>query len=169
MRKIILIAAVAALALTLVGCGGEVDGLSDETYAEIWLNTYEDWDGETDAWDKALQEYGTNEEEYNEFTVDLLEADTARYDEVTGPINDDFEASMAYAGYTMTVGLGGLFEGLGEGLEEGLEGMGDLFGELETGINEGLEEASGAMGEAVDEAEGAMEEATEEASEETAQ
>jgi ABC-type glycerol-3-phosphate transport system substrate-binding protein len=170
MRKILLATLIVALGAALTGCGGGIDELNDETYADIWLETYEKWDGEQEgAWDEALKEYGTSAEEYDAYTIELLEGDDARYTEVTKAIEDDLGASMAYFGYTMSVGLGGFGEDLGTAMDESMEGLGDMFGDLEAGINEGLEEASEAMGEAVDEAEGAMEEAAEGTEEEDAQ
>lgn len=151
MRKMLLCAVVAALALALVGCDGKIEGLSDDTYADIWLKTYEEVDYETDAWDKALREYGTSEAEFDAFTIKLLEGDDARYEKVTAKINDDWVAALAYAGYTMKVGLGGLFDAFGTGFDDAIGGLGDLFGGVVAGFEEGLGDLGAQLGQ-IDEA-----------------
>lgn len=77
-----------AVFFLVAGPGEPVQGLSDDTYVEIWRETYEERGSSPEAWDEALSEYGTNLEEFDEFTRELRD-DNSRYKEISAEINDD--------------------------------------------------------------------------------
>ncbi|MBD3372563.1 MAG: hypothetical protein GF403_07610 [Candidatus Coatesbacteria bacterium] len=119
LRRVFILGALTVVLLA-AGCGPR---LNDETYAELWLGTYKSWDGENDAWDAALRERGTSAEEYDAYTRGLIEAEEERFNRVTEPIYDDFEASITFTGYILAIGLEGFGEEIKEALEEGLQDL----------------------------------------------
>jgi predicted nucleic acid-binding Zn-ribbon protein len=86
--------------------------LNDETYADIWLETYEDWNGgSTAAWDEALAEYGTSAAEFDDYTRELLD-DGARYQPIAAEIAEDLSANLTYNGYVISLATANLFDEL---------------------------------------------------------
>lgn len=116
-----------------------VQGLSEETYVEIWRETFEERGGDSADWDAALREYGTSREEFDSFTRELR-ADNRRYSEISSEINEDAAAAVAYATYTVELSLNEAFGEARIELDENLGGVEEMLDELLPEIQRQLEE-----------------------------
>ena len=134
-----------AVFFLVAGPGEPVQGLSDDTYVEIWRETYEERGSSPEAWDEALSEYGTNLEEFDEFTRELRD-DNSRYNEISAEINDDPAAAAAHAVYSVELSLEEAFGEARIELDDSLCGVEEMLDELLTEIQRQLEEFAGESG-----------------------
>jgi len=162
MRKFMLLAIMAVIAVAMISCGDKE--LNDDTYADIFCETYTMEDEAEVA--GVLEGYNTTPEAFEAYTEDLF-SDTDRLTAVTEAISekdpfagmafglvaafggmeddwDDWGEDMEDWGEDLGEGLGALTEGLedlGEGIEEGLDAATDeLAGDEEVVEEEVVEE-----------------------------
>ncbi len=134
-----------AVFFLVAGPGEPVQGLSDDTYVEIWRETYEERGSSPEAWDEALSEYGTNLEEFDEFTRELRD-DNSRYNEISAEINKDPAAAAAHAVYSVELSLDEAFGEARIELDDSLCGVEEMLDELLPEIQRQLEEFAGESG-----------------------
>jgi hypothetical protein len=122
MKKFLLLAFVAAVGLSLIGCGKE---LNDENFATYWLEAFK-VENEADA-QKLADDYGWTADDMNKY-FEELKADQPRADKLIESIN----AKNQDAGFALELTLfpDRAFQGLGD-LGAALEGLGtDLQGAM---------------------------------------
>ncbi len=131
MRRFMLLAVLAIIAVAMVGCGGKE--LTDETYPEVFVATWNLTDNADIA--EILDDYDSTPAEFEAYTDEIVDS-SSRFGKMTEAITKlDAAAGIAFAALAITE----VFEGdLGDLLSEGMAEAGELFGELGEALGEGM-------------------------------
>jgi len=131
MRRFMLLAVLAIVAVAMVSCGGKE--LNDDTYPDVYVAV---WDLTDDAEIVGiLDEYSSTPAEFEAYTDGIVDS-TKRFGKMTTAITKlDGAAGFAFAALAVTEIA---FDDLGELLGEGLGEANELMGELGEALGEGM-------------------------------
>ncbi|MCD4732924.1 hypothetical protein K8R78_01655 [bacterium] len=131
MRRFMLLALLAVIAVAMVGCGGKE--LTDETYPEVYVATWNLTDDAEIA--GILEDYSSTPAEFEAYTDGIVDS-SKRFGKMTAAITElDAAAGIAFAALAVTEIA---FDDLGELLSEGLGEANELMGELGEALGEGM-------------------------------